>query len=341
MYFVGDSSLLNIIMRLCIQMNWDKDILTKRLQTVFVESLMDHNTTVVATLAGSIADLCELRYRGYSMLGWANELNLMEITEVLRKIGGFLSRGTKHCGWSAISSVLLMENNHLVENVACLIAKGHDVNKRHADYTRSASNMADKGLVMIDETPFYVALKIGRYDIMGLLLLNGAEPLKDERFLYRLTEVNVRANVFFVLLSYNALKSVPAGNTSLLRFMIERSSNVIATNIRPCFRDLIYLFLETCESLCDEDQQLLNSGNVSQDILDKYHQLSHDPLSLTEICRRRLRCQFGVNYQLFVNVVRDQGYAHRMVDILMYHDIIDKYFSSDVLTVFPSAAPLN
>lgn len=344
--FSADSDLLYVAIQMCLKHNWDEKLLKRHLHSHFLAALFSHNATAVATLVQCrsviLLNLDELRYRGYSFLGWAEELNLTDIVDILREAGGYRSRGTKHCAWSTISSVLLMENEHLVENVATLISKGHDVNKKHADYTYSPSNLTDipsSTSVMIDETPFYVALKIGRYDVMGLLLLNGAEPLQEERFLYRLTEVNVRANVFFLLLSCNALKSVPAGGTSLLKFMIERTANVISTNVTPCFRDLVFLFLETCETFCPEDREFLTSGNVPPDIMNKYNQLLLEPLSLGDVCRRRLRRHFGTNYQLFINIVRDQGCPRRILDVLMYHDVIDKYFSTSNTARVPIAPP--
>lgn len=136
------------------------------------------------------SELRKLRYKGYTALRWAEVLESREIVDFLKR-KKFVALGSSTNAWSAISSIIIIENEHMIQNVATLINKRHDVNKPHSDFTHSDSNQCDtQDRVMLNETPFLVALKTGRYDVMALLLMNGALPLVEDFFLYRLLEIN-------------------------------------------------------------------------------------------------------------------------------------------------------
>jgi ankyrin repeat protein len=64
-------------------------------------------------------------------------------------------------GPKSIISLVISDRKWAFDDVNFLIRKGHDVNK--GDELR--------------ELPFYEALTWGRYDIVKLLLLNGAQPI--------------------------------------------------------------------------------------------------------------------------------------------------------------------
>ncbi|XP_071153790.1 uncharacterized protein [Mytilus edulis] len=318
----GDSKLCHTVIKEYIKYGWNKNQICKWL----IEAIFNHNLNVVKAIITGVdvepelqSELRKLRYKGYTALRWAEVLESREIVDFLQR-KEFVALGSSTNAWSAISSIIIIENEHLIQNVATLINKRHDVNKPHSDFTHSDANQCDtQDRVMLNETPFLVALKTGRYDVMALLLMNGALPLVEDFFLYRLLEINVRAKVFYLLLSCNALKSMPAGDTSLLQFLLARSIHVyVLSHVKPSIKDLIMLLLETFDDFCHEDKRFLLSNDVytvDEEILAKIHSVLYEPRTLADLCRRRLRSHLGLSFQIFINYIKHGGFPPRIIKL--------------------------
>jgi len=149
------------------------------LWSVFVDDF----PTVKTIIESSVADskILNCRYRGYTILGWAEELNFVDIIRVLTSAGA-VPFGSPHNPWSIISSMIIFDKASWVfENIKRLISKGHDVNKCDTRCEYNTELFETKLNVMAGEAPFNVTMNARRFDIMKLLLLNGAQPLRSER----------------------------------------------------------------------------------------------------------------------------------------------------------------
>ncbi|CAC5393503.1 unnamed protein product [Mytilus coruscus] len=352
----GDGKLFYIVMKEYVKLGSKRRLVKKQIHNWFIQAILNHNIRAVKVIIiGSDihtepelrSELRKLRYGGYSALKWAEELELTDIATYLSE-EHFIALGSAHSPWSAISSIIIMENEHLIENdhlfenehlienVATLISRGHDVNKANSDLTHSGANFNEcntQDRVMLNETPFFVALKTGRYDVLVKLLLNGALSVADERFLYRFVEINTRAKVFYLLLSCNAIDSMAAGDTSLLQYLLIRSTNVNGpSQIKPKVKDLVLLLLETFRCFCYEDKRFILSNDINtidEEILAKIHSVLYEPRTLADLCRRRLRSHLGLSFQMFINYIKQEGFPPRIIDYIQYRHLIVKYFNEE------------
>ncbi|VDI56893.1 Hypothetical predicted protein [Mytilus galloprovincialis] len=340
----GDRKIFYIVMKGYVKLGSKRGQVKAQILGWFIEAVLNHNTRAVKTIVIGLdmhneqelrSELRRLRYSGYSALKWAEELELTDIASFLSQ-EHFVALGSAHSPWSAISSTIIIENEHVIENVATLITRGHDVNKASSDLTYSRANVNQcntQNRVMLNETPFYVALNTRRYDVLVKLLLNGALPVADDRFLYRLVDNTIRAKIFYLLLSCNALKSMPAGDTSLLQYLLIQSTYVNGPSyIKPEVRDLALLLLETFSCFCYEDKRFLLSNdinNVDEEILAKIHNVLYEPRTLADLCRRRLRNHLGLSFQLYINYIKHEGFPPRIIDFIQYRHLVLKYFNEE------------
>lgn len=229
---------------------------------------------------------------------------------------------------------VITEDKSSLDNVKCMIRQGYDVNActDNKSRPRITGNVKTR-----KDPPFFIALGYGRLDIVKVLLLNGAQPLNRNMFYYRyLVEANVRACIFYLLLTCYTPLSVPCGETSLLQYLLGRA---IASSVKPSCKDLFLLLLDRIDTFCDEDRKaLMNYHHLSLfpdvEILQKINDIFFEPRRLKDICRNQLHRCFAYCFKNYIDFLTDQGCPGSIVGFLQFTDLLEKYFDRKDIETF-------
>lgn len=228
----------------------------------------------------------------------------------------------------------ITEDKSSLDNVKCMIRQGYDVNActDNKSRPRLTGNVKTR-----KDPPFFIALGYGRLDIVKVLLLNGAQTLNRNTFYYRyLVEANVRARIFYLLLTCYTPLSVPCGETSLLQYLLGRA---IASSVKPSCKDLFLLLLDRIDTFCDEDRKaLMNYHHLSLfpdvEILQKINDIFFEPRRLKDICRNQLHRCFAYCFKNDIDFLTDQGCPGSIVGFLQFTDLLEKYFDRKDIETF-------
>lgn len=224
---------------------------------------------------------------------------------------------------------VITEDKWSLDNV-----KGYDVNP--CVFNQSRHRITGNAKTRIDP-PFFIALGYNRFDTVKVLLLNGAQPLNINMFYYRyLVEPNVRARIFYLLLTCYTPLSVPCGETSLLQYLLGRA---IASPVKPSCKDLFLLLLDRIDTFCDEDRKvLMNYHRLSLlpdvEMLQKINDIFFEPRRLKDICRNQLHRCFAYYFQNYIDFLSDQGCPESILGFLQFNDLLDKYFNGKDIETF-------
>ena len=146
--------------------------------------------------------LLKTTFNGYPLIEWATELEMSTEMRTFLIEAGLTPGDTSKIseGREYIISLVIDNRKWALEDVKCLIRKGHDVNKGDA----------------WEQLPYHEALISRRYDIAKLLLLNGAQPLPTKGntlnyFIYHYSIVET----LYLLIKCNSLLSVAVGRETL------------------------------------------------------------------------------------------------------------------------------
>ena len=263
-------------------------------------------------------------YKKYGLLKWTEVLEIRDINRILIE-SGFRYYNCPDDGLPCIGDVIT-EDKWSLDNVKCMIRNGYDVNAcaDNESRPRLTGNVKTR-----TDPPFFIALRYDRFDIVKVLLLNGAQPLNRNMFYYRyLVEANARARVFYLLLTCYTPLSVPCGETSLLQFLLGRA---IPSHLKPSCKDLFLLLLDRIDTFCDEDRKVLmnyyrHSLLPDEEMLQKINEIFFEPRRLQDICRNQLHRCFAYCFKNYIDFLSDQGCPGSILGFLQFNELLEKYF---------------
>ena len=255
---------------------------------------------------------------GYPLIKWTTELEMgTEMRQCLIE-ARFTPEGTSKIseGPKSIISLVISDRKWAFDDLNFLIRKGHDVNK--GDELR--------------ELPFYEALTWGRYDIVKLLLLNGAQPILptnlDDSMYFEC--VLFRVEALYLLIICNSLLSVVVREKTLLLHLLTTRS---LSNPDMNYKDIILLILDKIEMFCYEDRKALldyqNDKSLPNEILEKIHTILYEPDSLMNICRKLLRRHYRCHFHRFIDILIDEAFPEYITDYLQCKDLLLRYFCAE------------
>jgi len=277
---------------------------------VIVDGAKDH-PAVMTILFRAMHKKCGL-------LKWTELLEIRDINTILIE-SGFRYSNCPDDGLPCIGDVIT-EDKWSLGNVKCMIRKGYDVNST-------------------DESPFWIAMRYNRFDIAKVLLLNGAQPLQSDMFMYRYLEYIARTRIFYLLLTCYTPLSVPCEETSLLKYHLGLPITTLCSPLKPSCKDLCLLLLDRIDTFCDVDRKALmnyrrHSLLPDEEMLQKINEIFFEPRRLQYICRNQLHRCFAYCFNNYIDFLTDQGCPGSILGFLRFNDLVEKYFEEKVIETF-------
>jgi len=279
---------------------------------VIVDGAKDHPDVMTS--------LCRATYEKCGLLKWTEVLEIRDINTILIEFG-FKYYNCPDDALPCIGDVIT-EDKWSLDNVKCMIRKGYGVNAcaDNKSLPRLTGNVKTR-----KDPPFFIALRYDRFDIVKVLLLNGAQPLQNDSYYFMiLVEASLRARIFYLLLTCYTKLSVPCGETSFLQYLL-RGGDHESSYAKPSCKDLFLLLLDRIDTFCDVDRETLMSYHLDSpkpdvEMLQKIHEIFFEPRRLNDICRHQLHMCFPDCFKNYIDFLSNQGCPESIVSYLQFND---------------------